>query len=229
MTAGEPAGREGASRPGLTEERIVTAAIEAIESKGVEALSMRRIAADLGVAAMSLYYHVPNKAALLDAVAERIVSGLDVTDDPELSAEDRARRLMRSFRKAAHDHPRCIQLVLTRGADSPATLRLVEQTLTIARAAGFEGVQAVRMAGAFVSYVLGSLVRETGMIRALRNLPSGVDLRPWLETLDPAAYPSLASLAAEGFAFDFEADFEYGLDLMLAGVRKGAPPGPPGR
>lgn len=220
MTAAGPLEAANPGRAALTGDRIVTAAIDLIEREGVDALSMRRVAAELGVAAMSLYYHVPNKAALLDAVAERIVSGLDLADDPGLSAEDRARRLMRGFRKVTHDHPRCIQLILTRSADSPATLRLVEQTLTIARAAGFEGLHAARVAQTFLSYALGSLVREAGAARALKNLPAGVDLARWLGNLDPAEYPSVVSLSEDDLTFDPEAEFEYGLELLLNGLRR---------
>ncbi len=210
MAAAEP------PRAALTGDRIVAAAIDLIEGEGVDALSMRRIAAGLGVAAMSLYYHVPNKAALLDAVAERIVDGIDYADDPALDAEERARRLMRAFRKVAHDHPRCVQLVLTRKGDSPATLRLMEETLTVARAAGFEGVRAARVAQAFLSYALGSLVRETGARRALGDQ----DPASWLGRLDPATYPSLASVAADGLEFDPDAEFEFGLELLIRGLRE---------
>ena len=203
-------------RAALTGDRIVAAAIDLIEREGVDALSMRRIAADLGVAAMSLYYHVPSKAALLDAVAERIVDGIDYADDPVLDADERARRLMRAFRKVAHDHPRCVQLVLTGRGDSPATLRLMEATLTLARAAGFEGVRAARVAQTFLAYALGSLVRETGARRALQ----GQDPASWLGRLDPAVYPSLAALVADGLRFEPDAEFEFGLELLIRGLRR---------
>jgi AcrR family transcriptional regulator len=61
----------------LTRERIITAAVELIEREGVEAVSMRRIAGLLGSGVMSLYNHVPSKAAVLDGVAERVMSGID--------------------------------------------------------------------------------------------------------------------------------------------------------
>lgn len=225
MAAAEPLEAAASpARPALTEDRIVTAAIDLIEREGVDALSMRRVAAELGVAAMSLYYHVPNKAALLDGVAERIVTGLDLADDPALPAADRARRLMRTFRRVAHDHPRCVQLILTRSANSPASLRLVEQTLTIARAAGFEGLRAARITQTFLSYAIGSLVREAGAARALKNLPAGVDLNRWLGHLDPAVYPSLVSLSEHDLTFDPEAEFEYGLELLLHGLQQVLPP-----
>jgi AcrR family transcriptional regulator len=209
-------------RQALNHDRIVRAAIDLIEKAGVDALSMRRVAAELGVAAMSLYYHVPNKAALLDAVADRIVAGLDIADDLAGEAtgdiRERARSLMRAFRRIAHDHPRCVSLILTRSADSPASRRLMEQTLGIARAAGYEGVIAARVALAFFSYVLGSLTREAGTAKALKHLPAGTDLGRFLGLFDPAHYPHLATLAVSGLAMDPEAEFEFGMEMLIRGL-----------
>lgn len=202
----------------LTRERIVRAAIELIEREGVDALSMRRVAAELGAAPMSLYYHVPNKAALLDGVAESIVAELDFADDPEVEAQDRVRALMRAFRKVAHDHPRSVTLVLTRGATAPATLRLVDHALGVARAAGMEGQAAARAVFAVMSYALGSLMTENGAAKAMRNLPPGCDLNEWLSVADPARFPNLAELAQHEIQFQPEAEFEFGMEALIAGL-----------
>src|SRR4051812_16398169 len=85
----------------LTRERIIRTAIELIESGGIDTLSMRGLANELGVAVMSLYNHVPSKAALLDGVAERIMDGLELADDPTAAWQERARALVRAFRKVA--------------------------------------------------------------------------------------------------------------------------------
>ncbi|MGQ0483329.1 MAG: TetR/AcrR family transcriptional regulator [Pseudonocardia sp.] len=77
MSTGHP----GRARAALSRERIVSATVELIERDGADAVSMRRVAGLLGVAPMSLYNHVPNKAALLDAVAERIMTEV-VPPDP---------------------------------------------------------------------------------------------------------------------------------------------------
>src|SRR5919197_155923 len=94
----------------LTRDRIVRAATDLIERQGADALSMRRVAAELGVAVMSLYNHVPSKDALLDAVAERILAGMNVPSDPAMHWTERARSLVRAFRQVAHDFPRSVTL-----------------------------------------------------------------------------------------------------------------------
>lgn len=108
----------GPVRPVLTRERIVLAAVALIERESADALSMRRVAAELGVAVMSLYNHVPNKSALLEGVAEHVVSGLELHDDPSEPWQERARALVRAFRKVAHDNPRCMTIVLTHKIDT---------------------------------------------------------------------------------------------------------------
>src|SRR5687768_17449668 len=77
-------GENGSMSPEpLSRPRIVAAAIDLIEREGADAVSMRRIAGELGVGVMSLYNHVPNKAALLDAVAEAVLSEIEFADDPD--------------------------------------------------------------------------------------------------------------------------------------------------
>jgi AcrR family transcriptional regulator len=193
----------------LTRERIIRAAIELIEDGGVEALSMRGLANELGVAVMSLYNHVPGKAALLDGVAEQIMEGLELVDDPAADWQERARALVRAFRKVAHDNPRSVTTVLTRKIDTAAGLRVVERALVIADAAGFDGTTSVRIMRALLAYAIGAQMREAGAAKMLD--------RP-LVRVDPAEFPLVASLAAELLTHDPETDFEFGLDLLISAL-----------
>ena len=151
----------------LTRERIVSAAVELIESEGVDALSMRRLAAQLGSGVMSLYNHIPGREALLDGVAEHVMSGIDVTTDPGASWEDQVRGQARAFRQVARAYPRCTMVVVSRPATSAVELRPIEQALATLRSAGFGGDDAIRVVRAFVAYVVGSLLREVGVAPGL--------------------------------------------------------------
>ncbi|ROO89499.1 TetR family transcriptional regulator [Actinocorallia herbida] len=204
----------------LSRDAIVLAAVDLIERDGVEALSMRKVAARLGVAAMSLYHHVPNKAALVDAVVERLVADLDFADDPGADPRERARGMMRAFRKIARDRPRTANLVLTRTFESPATLRLYEHAMEIARAAGFAGGDAARIASAFLSYAIGSLLREARFDRAAKSggQPGGDPFIRGAEGIDPGRYPNVTALLAEGHVYDPDAEFEVGLEMLLRGL-----------
>jgi AcrR family transcriptional regulator len=208
----------------LTPARIIRAAAELIETAGSDALSMRRVAAELGVAVMSLYNHVPNKAALLDGVAERIMAGLELADDPAADWQHRARTLVRAFRQVAHDHPRGVTLVLTRKIETPAGLRPAERALAIADAAGFDGTTSVRIMRALLAYAIGAQLREAGAVKMLAHPPR-------IDDLDPAEFPHVTALGAELVGHDPETDFEFGLDLLVSAidalprVRRDAPAG----
>lgn len=212
----------------LTRERIVGTAIELIEREGVDAVSMRRIAAELGSGVMSLYNHVPSKDALLDAVAEQVMSGIDFSTDPEASWQDQVRHQARAFRQIARAHPRCTLVVVSRHNASPTGLRPIEHALATLRSAGFGGEEAVRIVRAFVAYIVGSLLREvTGAPSVAQPVPADQDETPGAgpHRLDPDEFPQVTSLAAELMHKDHDADFEFGLDLLVRAVAEQRPAG----
>jgi AcrR family transcriptional regulator len=200
-------------RPALTRDRIVQAAVELIEREGADALSMRRVATSLDVAVMSLYNHVPNKAALLDGVAEYVVAGLDLADDPAEDWRQRARALVRAFRKVARDHPRSMTIVLTHKIDTPVGLRPAERALALAAAAGFGGETAVRIMRALLAYALGAQMREIGAAKLLDTMPGEA-----YTTVDAAEFPHVLAFAPELARHDPDTDFEFGLDLLIGAL-----------
>jgi AcrR family transcriptional regulator len=207
----------------LTRERIITAAVELIEREGVDAVSMRRIAAELGSGVMSLYNHVPSKAELLDAVVERVMSGIDFTTDPGASWEDQVRAQARAFRQIARAYPRCTMVVVSRPANSAAELRPIEHALATLRSAGFGAEDAVRVVRTFIAYVIGSLLREVGVSPGLEpQRPLGQD--PAILSADrpihvnQAEFPQVVSMSEELARRDHDADFEFGLDLLVRAV-----------
>lgn len=203
-------------RPALTRDRIVRAAVALIEREGADALSMRRVAAELDVAVMSLYNHVPNKTALLEGVAEQVVAGLELTDDPAEPWQQRARALVRAFRKVAHDNPRCMTIVFTHKVDTAAGLRPMERALALADAAGFDGGTAVRIMRALLAYAIGAQMREIGMEKMLGHLAE-TGAESW-NHLDPVEFRHVIAYGPELAEHDPESDFEFGLDLLIAAL-----------
>ncbi|GAA2598094.1 TetR/AcrR family transcriptional regulator C-terminal domain-containing protein [Actinomadura fulvescens] len=200
------------TRPVLTRDRIVRAAVGLIERDGADALSMRGVAAELGVAVMSLYNHVPNKAALFEGVAEYVVAGIDLADDPDEPFTERARALVRAFRKVAHDYPRCMTIVFTHKIDTPVGLRPAERALALADAAGFDGETSVRIMRALMAYALGAQMREIGQAKALDYRPGVAEA---LAGLDPEEFPHVIAFAPDLARHDPETDFEFGLDMLI--------------
>ncbi|WP_241661247.1 TetR/AcrR family transcriptional regulator [Thermomonospora catenispora] len=203
-------------RAPLTHDRIIATAIELIEREGAQALSMRRIGAELGVAAMSLYNHVPGKEAVLDGIADRILGGLEVDPAPEADWRDRARRLAHAFRAAAHRHPRSMSVVLSRSMIWTRRLPVIEQMLAIAEQAGFRGRTAVQVMRTFMAYVIGTLMNEANTAATLRQIAE--ERRRVAELVDPKAFPHVVGAARELLHPDYDADFDFGLDLLIGAI-----------
>ncbi|MEV4457511.1 TetR/AcrR family transcriptional regulator C-terminal domain-containing protein [Microbispora sp. NPDC049633] len=209
----------------LNRNRIVTAAVELIEREGADAVSMRRIAAELGVGVMSLYNHVPSKAALLDAVAEDVLSRIGFTDDPSAHWTERVRIQARAFRRIAHHYPRSTMVVVSRQLGSTAGLLPVERALATLRDAGFDGREAVRMLRMFIAYVVGSLLREVGVTPTFAPVPvDAVRAGAAIADVDPALFPVVSELRPHLDSCDHDEEFEFGLELLVQAmaVRAGA-------
>ncbi|HZZ48688.1 MAG TPA: TetR/AcrR family transcriptional regulator C-terminal domain-containing protein [Pseudonocardia sp.] len=200
-------------RGALNAERIVSAAVEIIERDGADALSMRRVASELGVATMSLYNHVENKAALLDAAADWILRDMRFAADPDSDWRDQARQLARTFRDIARRYPRSVSVVITRQPRSITGLHTVELVLAALRKAGFEGITAVRVLRTFEAFILGSLVREAGV--ADQPPPK---LEWFAGELEEAGLVNTRAFLPELVLRDSEGDFEFGLELLISAV-----------
>ena len=142
----------------LTRERIVDEAIALIDAEGANALSMRRLAVRLGTSTMSTYHHIPDKQALRDAIAERLMADL-AEPDPALPWQEALRELAWSFRSLTLAHPAVFQVLL----DTPRPAALgaaAESAIKRLVDGGFSSEQAVLVFRTFIRYLLGVVVIE---------------------------------------------------------------------
>jgi AcrR family transcriptional regulator len=204
----------------LTRSRIIAKAIELIEADGVQAVSMHRLAAELGCSVICLYQYVPSRCALLDGVAEQVMSGIEVNPVPHGRWEERLHAQARALRKVARTYPRCAMTAVSRRPTSARVLRPAESALAALREAGFGGQDAIRIARAFLAYIIGSTVREVGVAPGPADVEDRIGARP---SLRAAEFPQITQLSAELRGSDPEADFEFGLALLLQAVATRAP------
>ncbi|MCG8925438.1 TetR/AcrR family transcriptional regulator C-terminal domain-containing protein [Lentzea sp. CC55] len=202
-------------REPLTRARIVDAAVRLIEREGVEAVSMRRLAAELGAGTMSLYNHVPNKAVLVDLAAERIMADARPYQVDSDDWRDHIRAHARAVRELARRHPRAFVMLATRRLSSEAGFRTIEAALANFDRAGFRGGVAVGMMRAMVSYLLGTLMREVATSPEL----GGIALSPY-EDVDMSAFPLSAGVMDELGTYDHDQEFEFGLELLIAALER---------
>ena len=233
--ADEPERRSIHSDDGpITRERILETALEIVDRDGIDGLSMRRLGKALDRDPMTLYRHAPNKAALLDGLAERVLDELDVdTGDGDWATQ--LREVARGFRRLALAHPQVVPLLVTRPLSTPlglrplGTLRPLEDILTLLTRAGFTDADALHVYRALFGFLYGHILNE---LQELVERPDESDdlLRLGLHRLPIGEFPLLRGLAPVLASYDGAAELERGVDILLAGLtatlkrRDGAPP-----
>jgi TetR/AcrR family transcriptional regulator, tetracycline repressor protein len=212
------AGRPRVGEERLTRERILEAALSLVDEAGIEALSMRRLAKKLGVDPMAIYHHLPNKRALVSALIEEVFSEMRVMDLKETEDwRERVRVWARAFRDVARAHPKLVpQLASYPEAATEATLESTEELYAAFEAAGMSPKQRVGAVGVVVDYLNGFALAEAsgavGEPDEQREMLAMLDARSRREL--PAMRRTLVALADE----DLATDFEFGLDVVLAGL-----------
>ncbi|MFC8702152.1 TetR/AcrR family transcriptional regulator [Streptomyces anulatus] len=216
-------------KPGLTLDRIVTAAVAVADAEGLAAVSMRRLSTELGTGTMSLYRYVPGKAELLDLMLDRVLgeplpSGTDPVDAPAPPADWRASidAMARTYLDNLRRHPWLLKINQARTVLGPSALRGLELSLTALRSMGLRDPELISVIITVNSFVEGlartradaaEAVRETG----LSDQEFWDNQSPYLErAMLSGAYPMMASLSEDTFSAEFD-HFEFGLRRLIAG------------
>jgi AcrR family transcriptional regulator len=228
MTANADSNSE--PRVPLSRERVLHAAIRLADEGGIESLTMRKLARELGVEAMSLYNHVANKGDLVDGIVDLVVTEIDLS-----STSDDWEAAIRECAISAHEaflrHPWACSLVMspstTRGARVPR-LRYMEWLLGRLRAAGFSPELTYHAYHALDGHILGFTLWQLGHSAAALEIGATQDLAKFagkfLQELRASDYPHLAEhveqhITAAGDG-ESESEFEFGLGLILDGLKK---------
>lgn len=206
----------------VTRAVVLDAALGIIDRDGVDGLSMRRLAEAVGRDPMVIYRHVPNKAAVLDGVAEIVFAELSVdTTGADWAAG--LRELARDFRRLALEHPRVVPLLVTRPLATPlgsrprAVVRPLEDILELLTRAGFSGADALHIYRALFGFLYGHVLNE---LQEIVERPEETDevLRLGLYRLPIDEFPRVRELAPVLAAYDGEQELERGLDILLTGL-----------
>ncbi len=198
-------------REALSRDRILTTAVRLLDRAGADALSMRGIADELGVEAMSLYNHVANKADVLDGIFERLLAELPAAPRPR-SWRGALRERARALRGVLRAHPHALTIFATRPAATPAAIAHLEAALAVLAQAGFSTRRALATVEVLVAFVVGHTVACYAPVRASDAA------RPAYDDLDEESFPHVRAAARTLAARDPEAEFEFGLEAMLAGI-----------
>lgn len=201
---------------------ILQTALALLDRHGESGLSMRRLSEALNRDPTVLYRHVRDKGAVLDGVAEIVLSQLVVdSTDPDWIGQ--LRLVAHDFRRLALAHPNAVPLLVTRplatplGQRPPGTLRPLEDVLTLLITAGFTGVDALHVYRVLFGYLHGHILHE---LQDLVEHPEETDhvLRLGLYRLPIKEFPRLRELAPVLASYDGAAELDRGLDLLLTGL-----------
>lgn len=206
-----------ANTPTLTRERIVSAAIALVDREGLDALSMRKLASELGVGPMSLYYHVPDKSALYDLILEAVMSEMDLTDDPTATAEERLLKLAYSLRDALLAHPHAVPIALSRSLRTPGQLRPVEKMLGVFFDVGLDAATAVATVDIVGHYIFGATLAYANHV-ADTEYHDAVDDEEVMGGIAPEEFPNLLRAYSTAENVGWETNFDIGIRALIKGL-----------
>lgn len=203
----------------LSRERILQTALSLTDQGGLEALSMRKLAQELGVKAMSLYHHIANKDDLIDSLVDRVVSEIEL---PSLATDWKTAMGRRAV--SAHGvllrHPWAAIALMSRLNVGPAMLRYVDATLGCLVEAGFSYEMADHGWNAIDSHIYGFTLQELNF--PLEAAEYSDIAENFVSHIPADRYPYLNQLThyVIGGRYDGLHDFEFGLELILNGLEK---------
>ena len=207
----------GIPRTPLSKERVLRAAIVLADTDGIESLTMRRLARELGVEAMSLYNHVANKDEILDGIVDVVVREIDLPSD-EADWKKAMRRSAISHRDVYVRHPWASSLSMSRQSGGPGRLRNGDWMLRTLREAGFSEDLIYHAFHILEAYVLGFTVMNLNFPYKGEELASKA--AGFLQQFPADEYPDLVEHIKQHLEprAGGEGGFELGLDLILEGL-----------
>jgi TetR/AcrR family transcriptional regulator, tetracycline repressor protein len=222
--------RRSVPRPALNREVVVAAALKVLEAGGGEALTMRRVADQIGVSASSLYGYVANKEELVQLVLDRIFEDVEIPSASrgwQEMIKDFSREMLAVYRR----HPGVAALTLGRVAVTPSMLASGERILSELRRAGMPD-QVTAFASDLGSLYVGAYAYE----QDVTPLAGGeqdflAQFTAWLKSLPAQRFPTMVALADRLTAGSADDRFEWGLDVIVRGLASylDVPPDPAAR
>jgi AcrR family transcriptional regulator len=224
--------RADQTRAPLSKERVLETAVALAQREGLEALTMRRLADQLGAGAMTLYHYVPNKNALLDGMIDIVFGEIELpATDGDWRTELRRRAL--STREALNRHRWAVGLMESRTTPGANSLRLHNAVLGCLREAGFSIETTIQAYSVQDAYIYGFALQEksipfedaegaAAVAEAQYKEYDELEAERQLGEL-AEAFPYLAEVVVEHVAtvgYDFASSFEYGLDLILDALER---------
>jgi AcrR family transcriptional regulator len=214
--------KSAAPRRSLSRESIVAAALKVLRAEGIDALSMRRVATELGTGAASLYAHVAHKEELLDLVLDEVLGEIPVPVPDPARWREQVTALWTDSHAALARNGDIARVLLGRVPLGPNSLRIAESTMAILRAGGVPDqavAWAVDVIGSFVAATAIETAEHVDLQRAGGDPAAYYDqVHRYMQALPADRFPVTAALATELTAGDGDDRFAFGLELLVSGL-----------
>ncbi|HEY3261733.1 MAG TPA: TetR/AcrR family transcriptional regulator [Pseudonocardiaceae bacterium] len=215
----------GERRAALNRERVVAEALALIAQEGVPALTMRAVAARLGVVPGALYRHVRSKEQLQDLLLDGVLAEVDCTIDRALPWADQIKVLAHRLRDVLADHPGVAGLMTVRDPLGPHSLTLAEAFLQPLHTAGFPHREAGLAFFLIVGYAVGFEVGNTRISvneQRVQDPATRRRLHEFFRSLPDDRFPTLVALGEHVWLDNRDERFEAGLDVLVSGLQRRA-------
>jgi AcrR family transcriptional regulator len=205
----------------LTRERVVAEALAIISADGAGALSMRALAARLGVVPGALYRHVRSKEQLYDLILDAVLAEIDCQAGRSLPWTGQITQLAHRLRAALEHHPGIAALLKARDPLSPHSLALAEAFLAPLHAAGLPERQTAQAFRLIYDYTLGFALADptTPSEQRIQNTATRHQLHAFLRSLPPSRFPALAALGQHAWDSDRDERFTTSLATIITGIQ----------
>jgi AcrR family transcriptional regulator len=207
------------TRPALNRERVIAVAVALADGIGVDALTIRKLAAELDVKPMTIYHHVPNKEAIIDGMVDLVFSEIDLPPT-DVDWKQAIRQRAASARVVLARHPWAAPLMESRTTPGPATLRHHDAVIGCLRAGGFSMEMTAHAYAVIDAFVYGFALQEASL-----PATAGDEMADLAEAMSAAMpvgeYPHLVEFTTEHVlrtGYDFAGECDFGFDLILDGL-----------
>jgi TetR/AcrR family transcriptional regulator, tetracycline repressor protein len=208
-------------RPQLTRQRIVTEALAVIAQDGAQAMSMRALAARLGVVPGALYHHFGNKQQLQDLVLDGVLAEVDFDLDSSMPWAEQLKILAHRLRQVLEAHSGVAGILKTRDPLGPHSLALAEAFLSPLQTAGFGDREAGLAFFLLVDYTIGFAVSDTSTSvneQRVRDTAIRTQLHEFFRSLPPDRFPALVALGEHVWVDNRDQRFTAGLQVLVDGL-----------
>ena len=198
----------------LSRDRVIEAAVALADEHGLDGISMRKLGAELGVEAMSLYNHVDDKGDLFDGMIDHVFISIQIPDG-ELSWQDQTRLIGQAAMDRFSAHPWVASLLMQRGNFGPAALAFMDHVVGILFAAGFNEEDVHHAWQMLASHTIGYAFQSSGGAGVQeKDFTSFEDDLPRIA----AAFPYVARLAPFLIECSWDTEYMFGLEIIIDGL-----------